>query len=365
MYFFRKYLTSEYRFDVYGLFSEKALSDLLMHQGILSFITPHTLLSNNSFEKLRNLILNNTFIIEVIDIGPNVFDSVNNETMIFIIRKSPNQKETRVLLTDSNIFPNPIKEFFIDQSAWMKSYKSAWLVKVSESELRIIDHINQCHQNLSDFCTINQGLRTGNNKKFISSTEKGDNWKPIIGGKDISRYKSLIPQAKVNYDKRKLDAPRNPEIFESTEKIVVQEVRNITLSRRIIATYDNNQHYCLQTTNVINIKDNKPVNVLFLLGIINSTAINFYFRKNFSGNNHIASYQLGYIPIPVFSRSQHIHLSGLVENILKLHNRTPQTPHEQEQLEREIAATDAQIDRLVYDLYGLTEEEIKIVEGDN
>jgi len=38
-------------------------------------------------------------------------------------------------------------------------------------------------------------------------------------------------------------------------------------------------------------------------------------------------------------------------------------PHEKERLKREIASTDAQIDRLVYELYGLTEDEIKIVEG--
>jgi len=47
-----------------------------------------------------------------------------------------------------------------------------------------------------------------------------------------------------------------------------------------------------------------------------------------------------------------------------LHKRNPQTPYKQELLQREIDATDAQIDRLVYDLYGLTEEEIKIVEGE-
>ena len=39
------------------------------------------------------------------------------------------------------------------------------------------------------------------------------------------------------------------------------------------------------------------------------------------------------------------------------------TPHEQESLQRQIAATDKQIDALVYELYGLTEEEIRIVEG--
>lgn len=55
---------------------------------------------------------------------------------------------------------------------------------------------------------------------------------------------------------------------------------------------------------------------------------------------------------------------GLVETMLKLHKDLPKakTPHEQESLKRMIASTDAQIDALVYELYGLTEEEIRIVE---
>lgn len=54
----------------------------------------------------------------------------------------------------------------------------------------------------------------------------------------------------------------------------------------------------------------------------------------------------------------------LVEQMMELYQRllTAKTPQEQTSLERQIAATDSQIDRLVYDLYGLTPEEIKIVE---
>jgi len=53
--------------------------------------------------------------------------------------------------------------------------------------------------------------------------------------------------------------------------------------------------------------------------------------------------------------------------VLKLHKDLPKakTPHEQESIQRQIAATDKQIDELVYDLYGLTEDEIRIVEGGN
>ena len=47
----------------------------------------------------------------------------------------------------------------------------------------------------------------------------------------------------------------------------------------------------------------------------------------------------------------------------ELHKQSPRTPQEKESLSRETEATDGQIDRLVYELYGLAEEEIKIVEG--
>jgi hypothetical protein len=53
------------------------------------------------------------------------------------------------------------------------------------------------------------------------------------------------------------------------------------------------------------------------------------------------------------------------EQMLDLHKQLPKskTPHEQESLKRTIAATDNQIDALVYELYGLTEDEVRIVEG--
>jgi len=54
-----------------------------------------------------------------------------------------------------------------------------------------------------------------------------------------------------------------------------------------------------------------------------------------------------------------------VEPMLDLHKQLPKakTPHEQESLQRQIAATDRQIDALVYELYGLTEDEIRVLEG--
>ena len=111
----------------------------------------------------------------------------------------------------------------------------------------------------------------------------------------------------------------------------------------------------------------------YLLGILNSKLLE-WFLHNFSTmmRGGWYSYESRYIhKLPIYlidfsnpaEVKQHDHMVTLVERMLELHKRTPQTPHEKERLEREIASTDAQIDRLVYELYGLTEEEIRIVEG--
>jgi hypothetical protein len=63
--------------------------------------------------------------------------------------------------------------------------------------------------------------------------------------------------------------------------------------------------------------------------------------------------------------ARHARMVGLVESMLSLHKQagTARLPQEKEMIQRRIEATDRQIDRLVYELYGLTEEEVKIVEG--
>lgn len=63
--------------------------------------------------------------------------------------------------------------------------------------------------------------------------------------------------------------------------------------------------------------------------------------------------------------TRHDRMERLVAQMLTLHKdrQAARTPHEQRVLGAQVAATDRQIDRLVYKLYGLTEEEIKVVEG--
>ncbi len=114
---------------------------------------------------------------------------------------------------------------------------------------------------------------------------------------------------------------------------------------------------------------------LYVLGLLNSKAVD-YFHKNISTNFRGGWY--GYdakiirnIPIRTINFSdatdvhQHDKMVTLVEHMLKLHQQlaTALTPNNKTLLQRQIASTDAQIDALVYELYGLTDEEIRLVEG--
>jgi adenine-specific DNA-methyltransferase len=152
-----------------------------------------------------------------------------------------------------------------------------------------------------------------------------------------------------------IDAPRKAEIFESGEKLVIQEIRNITLHRRLVATYDGHQFYCLQSTNVINHKRGvTQPSIKCLLGFVNSNAANFFFRSRFPGNNHIPSNQLARIPIPAASPEEQKAMERLVDRILAAKQRDA---------EADVSALEQEIDALVYALYDLKKEEIALVEG--
>jgi hypothetical protein len=107
----------------------------------------------------------------------------------------------------------------------------------------------------------------------------------------------------------------------------------------------------------------------YLLGILNSKVFGWIVRTQSTplrgGYVKFSKQYIETTPIPQPSNEAHNRMITLVEQMLELHRKrvSVRTGHEQTVLDRQVAATDREIDRLVYDLYGLTEEEIKIVEG--
>lgn len=111
----------------------------------------------------------------------------------------------------------------------------------------------------------------------------------------------------------------------------------------------------------------------YVLGILNSKLLEWYIHKtSTSMRGGWYSYESRFIyNLPIytidFSNPAEVKLHdcmvALVERMLELNKRTSVTPQEQERLAHEIASTDCEIDNLVYELYDLTPEEIKIVES--
>jgi hypothetical protein len=110
-----------------------------------------------------------------------------------------------------------------------------------------------------------------------------------------------------------------------------------------------------------------------VLACLNSRLMAFIYEQEFGGVKLEGGYlrigppQIERLPLPnleVIDHSMHRRITELVERIIGLNERitSVREPHERDQLQREIAATDRQIDRLVYELYGLSDEEIRIVE---
>lgn len=368
-YYQSKYETVSYRFDLYGAFIEKAVKTLLRSKGLFGFIIPHTLLSNDSFQALRSLLAKNTHVYHVVDLGPGVFQEAKNETMLLFFQNSlPVAGDTvEVVRTTPKDFGKRSESFTVSQSIWARTDGQAWLVRASDSALTVLDRMAKHPKRLADFCTANQGLRTGDNDKYLDAAKRGKTWQPAAGGKNIGRYCPIPTGLYVRYEPALLDAPRSPAIFTAKEKIVVQEIRNISLRRRIVATLDTARMFCLQSTNVVNLKkpDNGP-DIRYLLAVLNSAAVNYFFRCRFPGNNHIPSNQLLQIPIPVSqAKAAHDQLVKRVDSILGLNRQLASAKSEaqREAIQRQIEATDAEIDRLVYDLYGLTKKELAIVEG--
>jgi hypothetical protein len=122
-------------------------------------------------------------------------------------------------------------------------------------------------------------------------------------------------------------------------------------------------------------KESIDFSYLYLLGLLNSRLLDNYLKTistSFRGGYIALNRQyIEQLPIRIinfsnnFEKARHDNMVALVEQMLSLHKQlaAAKTDHDKTILQRQIDSTDQQIDRLVYELYGLTEEDIKIVEN--
>ena len=161
---------------------------------------------------------------------------------------------------------------------------------------------------------------------------------------------------------------REVRFFEEPKLLFVR-LRNKSLRRRLVGTYDDAGYYNTDNFNNIIVK-NPSYPLKYVLGLFNSSVLNYWYRAYFD-NVNINPAQVRLLPLPsldakkAIDRSRRDRLVGLVDRLLSLSSRLPMTKSaaERDRIVRQQEALTAEVDRLVYELYGLTEAEIAMVEG--
>ena len=380
------------RSDIFALFIENALLNLSNSKAICTFIIPSVVHTNMSYKPLRDIILNARWLKEVCYTGGKVFNAPTVDTTILIMNKCGVDE---IVLKNAIDFNNQIMH--IVKADYFKSFKNVISVGESDSDSIYKKIFNNSFLTLGEHFNMFQGIVTGLNLAYIFENPRDAELKGIdasllhtfVQGKDIAKYTIKCCDKRILYlnndteidnypstyqwilpfkdklsERREakkgiikwysLQWPRAKKDLDIQTKILLQRTRNEALKTRIVATIDNQGvygaeglYFLIPTTDII------PLS--YLLGILNSSLINFLFATKFL-NLAIKTEYVKSLRIPIKNKVLKSSIISLVEQILSTKKENPQS---------DTTALEHEIDLLVYNLYGLTPEEIAIVEGTN
>jgi hypothetical protein len=256
----------------------------------------------------------------------------------------------------------------IEQDLFTRTYKSIFDLSLDESQERIKKKIRKQSLALGTLFNLSFGLKTGDDSKFLGFDRASAKHKPILRGEDVRRYYYEFKGEYVWYDPSKMRAHRKTARPGTAERFEQPKVLVRDTGSGLQGTFDGNNFY---TKDVLIISDeSKDADKLkALTAILNSRLMRFYYETSLP-TLHVQRDELAALPICTIDYSDpedvtwHDRMVELVERMLTLHERLAETKIERERtvIGAQISATDRQIDRLVYELYGLTDDEIGIVE---
>jgi hypothetical protein len=377
----KKYECATHVWDIYLLFYEKA-TELLKQDGRASFIIPIQTLHQPNCESIRRLLLSRTSIKVVADLSKlRVFQDAIVKNCILVTQKTIDINNEICIFYPSkpkDLLNEPVRKWL--QSSVKENALLSMKIDLMSPMKLLFGKLESKSWRLEELCYVTFGLRSsakgvgqGGKERLITFDKNEQDARPYLEGRDIKRYVVNSTGRFIKYIPSQMYSPRVPELFE-TKKIISQSLLS---KKKLITTLDVDNYYveqslvCIIPHGILTEKiDSQQVPLEFILGILNSKLESFYFGASIidsslgGGLIHATPGTQSKLIIPKATNPEIKAISGLVEKILTLHKQPmPRTPQEQEMVKREIESTDKAIDKLVYELYGLTEEEIKIVEG--
>lgn len=375
--YLRKYymVTQGNNIDSYTVFTERSLSKLKAG-GLLGYITPDTFLRKDDHVLIRKLLLENTRVIELIETGP-VFSKVRDTwCLVFTVLKTKPDAASKIRHKKISRFVVSAEERLekfgsadwdsetkILQSVWQNRPKMIFGYLASEGSQRLIAKIENhpMLEQLSDKYRISRGEE--GSKFALEKDSEGKFF--VVVPQDIERY----AVAKGLQISENTLTPNKIKAIYKHPKLWIIRIQKMRWKQRIVCGLDERTNSAgMKTLQVVVSTTDSLEELKYLLGILASSLINFW-CINYLADDMNQSY-LEKLPIRTINfsnftdKARHDRMVALVDQMLELHKQlaSAKTAHDKTVIQRQIDATDRQIDQLVYGLYGLTDEDIKILE---
>lgn len=354
--FKQKYLSSTGELEVYAFFIEFALENISNVNGTISFITSNTWFYLDKFSSLRKSIIQNYSIFELIELEKQVFiDAPDIVPCIFVVNKKAGITSTKLLKAEKVNKVYDLKTFngfskntvpqniFLDSSNFVLNTKIDLLKNILLNKLK-------SYLPLKNYYRVVYGIKTGNNQTFVSKeiNENGNWLKCASSANNISKFV-------INWKGDYLNVGSHLVGLNNTNyqqpKILIQYIRKISMPTRLVCALDGKGEY-YPLNNFSFVISTEGHSLIYLIGILNSKLMNWYFSNSFIDYNIKPKY-IEQLPICI-SENKLDEINVKVSEVIK---------NKEKNFNADTSAIETEIDNLVYQLYGLTEEEIKIVEG--
>jgi len=358
IYYRKNYKFATKQFDIYTLFIESAYRHL-KEGGRFGFIIPDAFLSRSNMSKLREFLLRETSI-ESIFILNNVFADPSVASAIIIFKKERPNLNHIVKFTKAKDLKDAtfgkLRTISIKQNIFLSLPDNA-IIFATNNQIDIIKKIKSNCKPLVEFSSsMFRGEELGREASVITSNAKDALM--FLAGEDIGRYSIKF----CNKFIKKSDVLKGTERY-LQKKIVIRQIGD-----KINAAFDSDGKF-ITIQSVYNIIVKKDLDPKCILGIINSKVIEFYYKLIFGSKQlfpRILLENLKQLPIKEVPEKDTSKLAVLVDKILNLNkdlrNLEGKMTDNTIKIEEEIQKTDAEINELIYKIYGITDEEKNIIE---
>ena len=337
------YANYEWNNDLYKIFFELSLKELCRSKGIVSMITPKFYLLNKDDNKMRLYFMNRVDLLSIATCNP--FDAVT-ENVITIVRKDTPQNTCIPYLDYDAELKSFVRYDDLDKEYCKTNKYNEMTFGLKADIIPILQKMFDSGKSLGSLTESKRGAEVS--KNFLRDNDSGIE---TLIGQDMRKYSiswsnTYLPTSHKEY--RRL---RN--FFES-EAIYLRRVDSM-----LEATISLGKHYGYNK-NVYGIRRRLDCDygIRYLLACINSKVVDFYYKKKFSTKKtdvfpEIQTYLYEQLPIPSASKDIQNRIENLVDEILtaKLQSHGVATTSQEQE-----------VDNLFYHLYGLTYNEVLIVD---